>query len=100
VVAREIEKRTGKETRACVLGHLQRGGPPTPVDRQLCTRFGVAAVEMIAEGRYGCMAALRAPEIVAVPLTDAISRIRRVPVDGELVRTARALGISFGDAPV
>lgn len=97
VVATEIERRTGKESRACTLGHLQRGGPPTPVDRQLCTRFGVAAVEMIAAGKYGHMAALRAPEIVAVPLVEAIARIRRVPVDGELVRTARALGTSFGD---
>jgi len=97
VIAAEIQKRTAKETRACVLGHLQRGGPPTPVDRQLCTRFGVAAVEMIAAGKFGHMAALRPPEVVAVPLTEATGRIRTVPLDGELVRTARALGISFGN---
>jgi 6-phosphofructokinase 1 len=97
VVAREVEKRTGKETRACVLGHLQRGGPPTPVDRQLCTRFGVVAVEMIAEGRFGHMAAFRPPEIVPVPLTEAVGGIRQVPVNGEMIRTTRALGISLGD---
>jgi 6-phosphofructokinase 1 len=97
VLAQEIERRTGKETRACVLGHLQRGGPPTPVDRQLCTRFGVVAVEMIAQGRFDHMAAFRPPEIVPVPLKSAIGAIRQVPVDGEIVRTARALGISLGD---
>lgn len=97
VVASEIQRRTGKETRACVLGHLQRGGPPTPVDRQLCTRFGVVAVEMVAAGRFGQMAAFRPPEIVPVPLTEAVGGIRQVPVDGEMIRTTRALGISLGD---
>jgi 6-phosphofructokinase 1 len=97
VVAQEVERRTGKETRACVLGHLQRGGPPTPVDRQLCTRFGVVAVEMIAQGLFGHMAAFCPPEIVSVPLTTVIGGIRQVPVNGEMVRTARALGISLGD---
>lgn len=96
-VAHEIEQRTGKETRACVLGHLQRGGAPTPVDRQLCTRFGVVAVEMIAQGLFGHMAAFRPPEIVPAPLANAAGGIRQVPVDGEMVRTARALGISLGD---
>jgi ATP-dependent phosphofructokinase / diphosphate-dependent phosphofructokinase len=97
VVAQEVERRTGKETRTCVLGHLQRGGPPSPVDRQLCTRFGVVAVEMIAQGLFGHMAAFHPPEIVPVPLTSAIGGIRQVPLDGEMVRTARALGISLGD---
>jgi 6-phosphofructokinase 1 len=97
IVAHEIESRTGKETRVCVLGHLQRGGPPTPVDRQLCTRFGVVAVEMIAEGRFGQMAAFRPPEIVPVPLAEVIGGIRQVPVNGEMIRTTRALGISLGD---
>jgi 6-phosphofructokinase 1 len=97
VIAREVERRTGKEARACILGHLQRGGSPTPVDRQLCTRFGVVAVEMIAEGLFGSIAAFRPPEIVPVPLTEVIGGIRQVPVNGEMVRTARALGISMGD---
>jgi phosphofructokinase-like protein len=96
-IADEVGRRTGKETRACILGHLQRGGPPTPVDRQLCTRFGVAAVTMIAEGLTGYMASYLPPEVVPVPLRAAVGQIRTVPQDGELVRTCRALGISFGD---
>jgi 6-phosphofructokinase 1 len=96
LVADEIERRTGKETRCVVLGHLQRGGSPTPVDRQLCTRFGVSAVELIAAGKFGYMVALRPPEIVPVLISDAVGRIRTVPPDGEMVRTARALGTSFG----
>jgi 6-phosphofructokinase 1 len=97
VVAAEIEKRTGKETRVCVLGHLQRGGGPTTFDRLLCTRFGARAVQMIADQQYGHMVALQPPDTVAVKLTEAIGRIRTVPVTGDLVQTARALGICFGD---
>ena len=97
MLARELGKRTAKEARAVVLGHLQRGGAPTPWDRQLCTRFGVSAVQMLADGRYGFMTAYQPPEIVPVPIVDAIGRIRTVPPDGELTRVARALGISFGD---
>ena len=96
-VAAEIEKRTCKETRVCVLGHLQRGGGPTTFDRLICTCFGAKAVQLIAEGQYGYMVALRPPDTVAVKLTEAIGRLRTVPVDGELVHTARALGICFGD---
>ncbi len=97
VVAAEIQRRTGKETRVCVLGHLQRGGAPTSFDRLLCTRFGARAVQLIAEEKYGHMVALQPPDIVAVKLTDAIGHLRTVPRDGELLQTARALGISFGD---
>jgi 6-phosphofructokinase 1 len=97
IVAREIEQRTGKETRLCVLGHLQRGGTPTPLDRQLCTRFGVRAVQLIAEKRYGYMVTCRPPEIPAVPIADAVGRIRTVPPDGELVASARDVGICFGN---
>jgi len=97
VMAAQIEKRTGKEARVCVLGHLQRGGGPTSFDRLLCTRFGVMAVELIAEKKFGHMVTLRPPVTSAVKITEAIGRIRNVPVDGDLVRTARALGISFGD---
>jgi 6-phosphofructokinase 1 len=96
-VADEIQKRTGKETRVCVLGHLQRGGKPTTFDRLLCTRFGAKAVQFVAEERYGCMVASRPPDMIPVPITKAIGRLRCVPVDGDLVRTARALGISFGE---
>ena len=79
VVAEEIRKRTGKETRVCVLGHLQRGGAPTRFDRLLCTRFGARAVQIIADGKYGQMVALRPPDTVAVKLSDAIGRLRAVP---------------------
>jgi 6-phosphofructokinase 1 len=97
VVASEIQERTGKETRVCVLGHLQRGGAPTSFDRLLCTRFGARAVQLIAEEKYGHMVALRPPDTVAVKLTEAIGRLRAVPPNGDIVQTARALGISFGD---
>lgn len=97
VVAAEVEKRTGKETRVCVLGHLQRGGGPTTFDRLLCTRFGARAVQLIADGMYGYMVALQPPDTVAVKITEAIGRLRTVPLDGDIVQTARALGISFGD---
>jgi 6-phosphofructokinase 1 len=96
VVADEIQERSGKQTRAVVLGHLQRGGSPTAWDRQLCTRFGVFAVETIADSLFGQMVALTPEGIAPVPITEAIDQIRTVPLDGELVRVGRALGISFG----
>jgi ATP-dependent phosphofructokinase / diphosphate-dependent phosphofructokinase len=97
VVAQEIQKRTGKETRVCVLGHLQRGGAPTSFDRLLCTRFGARAVQLIAEERYGYMVALHPPDTVAVKLSGAVGRLRAVPPNGDIVQAGRALGISFGD---
>jgi len=96
-VAAEIQRQTGKETRVCVLGHLQRGGGPTTFDRLLCTRFGARAIQLVADRQYGYMVALRPPDTVAVKITDAIGRLRTVPLDGDLVQTARALGISFGE---
>jgi 6-phosphofructokinase 1 len=96
-VAAEIQKRTGKETRVCVLGHLQRGGAPTSFDRLLCTRFGAHAVRLIAEEKYGYMTALQPPDTVPVKISEAVGRLRTVPPDGDIVRTARALGISLGD---
>jgi ATP-dependent phosphofructokinase / diphosphate-dependent phosphofructokinase len=96
-VAAEIQKRSGKETRVCVLGHLQRGGGPTTADRLLCTRFGSRAVQLIAEEQYGYMVSLQPPDIVAVKITEAIGRLRTVPPHGDIVETARALGLSFGD---
>ncbi|WCJ58924.1 ATP-dependent 6-phosphofructokinase [Fontisphaera persica] len=97
VVAAEIQKRTGKETRVCVLGHLQRGGGPTTFDRMICTQFGAMAVRLIAGEQYGYMAALRPPEVVAVPIREAIGRLRTIDPKGELVQTARDLGVSLGD---
>jgi 6-phosphofructokinase 1 len=95
--AKELEARTGKEARYVVLGHLQRGGAPTSFDRTLATRFGGKAVELILQGQFGAMVASRPPDLVAVPLGDVVGRIKAVPLDSDLVRTARALGVSFGD---
>jgi 6-phosphofructokinase 1 len=96
-VAREIEERTGKETRTVVLGHLQRGGSPTPYDRILAMRFGAAAVRVIAEGTTGVMVALDPPIVRTVPLAEATSRMKTVPLDSDVVCTAREMGLSLGD---
>ena len=96
-LARQIGEQTGRETRAMVLGHLQRGGIPTSFDRLIAMRFGAAAVRCVERGQFGCMVALDPPEVKAVPLEAAISRIKRVPLDSDLVQTARDVGVSFGD---
>ena len=96
-VAHSIEEMTGKETRSLVLGHLQRGGSPTTFDRCLALRFGAAAVRLVAERKFGMMVALQPPRIVAVPIAEAITTPRRVPLDSDTLETARDLGISFGD---
>lgn len=89
---------THKEVRVSVLGHIQRGGSPTPFDRVLATRFGVAAVDLIANRQFGKMVRLRQECITAVDIADAIGQMKSVDPNGELISTARALGISFGDA--
>ena len=96
-LARQIEERTGHETRSLVLGHLQRGGEPIAYDRLLALRFGSAAVELVRDGCLGCMVALRPPEVLSVPLKEAVAKLKLVPTDGDLVRTARNIGVSFGD---
>ncbi|HLH24660.1 MAG TPA: ATP-dependent 6-phosphofructokinase [Chloroflexota bacterium] len=93
----EIEARMEVEARAVVLGHLQRGGSPVAFDRVLGTRFGAAAARLIAAGGFGQMVALQTPRVVPVPLAEAVGALKRVPPDGELVQTARGLGIGFGD---
>ncbi|HEY6153375.1 MAG TPA: ATP-dependent 6-phosphofructokinase [Candidatus Udaeobacter sp.] len=97
VVSAEIEKSTGKESRVCVLGHLQRGGSPTTFDRALCSIFGATAVELIAAGEFGRMVAFTGPQVGSIKISDAVGKLKTVRADGNLVRTARALGISFGD---
>ena len=92
----DLEKVTGRETRCVVLGHLQRGGRPNAFDRMLATNYGSCAVRALAEGKSGVMVALQAGDVVTVPLTEAIKNIKTVPPDGQLVRTARDTGISFG----
>ena len=96
VLANQITDRTGKEARALALRHLQRGGGPIAYDRLIALRFGAAAVECIARGEFGCMVALDPPDVKAVPLADLVGSYRTVPTDGDVVATARALGISFG----
>jgi phosphofructokinase-like protein len=97
LVAADLERLTGKETRNVVLGHLQRGGAPTSYDRILATRFGARAVELLMEGTFDHMVAFHPPDIVAVPLEKVVGRTRTVPPDFDVIRTARAMGISLGD---
>jgi ATP-dependent phosphofructokinase / diphosphate-dependent phosphofructokinase len=97
LVAAALEQLTGKETRTVVLGHLQRGGSPTSYDRVLATRFGTTAVDVLLSGEHDCMVASRPPDIVTVPLSQIVGRTRTVPVDSDVVRTARAVGIGFGE---
>ncbi|HEX9937062.1 MAG TPA: ATP-dependent 6-phosphofructokinase [Longimicrobium sp.] len=96
-LAAAIEAMTGKETRTLVLGHIQRGGTPIAFDRNLALRFGTAAVRCIREGSLGTMVGLQGQNVRAVPLAEAISAIKRVPLDSDLVQCARQLGISLGD---
>jgi 6-phosphofructokinase 1 len=96
-VSREIATRTEKETRTCVLGHLQRGGAPTTLDRILGTRFGVKAVGLIHEGLIGHMVSYQNYHVLAVPISEAVHRLRLVSPASQMVQTARAVGISFGD---
>jgi 6-phosphofructokinase 1 len=79
LLADEIEKRTGKEARCTVLGHIQRGGTPTAFDRVLATRFGVHAVQAVHDEAFGVMVALRGTDIVRVPLAEATSQLKLVP---------------------
>jgi ATP-dependent phosphofructokinase / diphosphate-dependent phosphofructokinase len=96
-VAARLAELTGKETRTVVLGHLLRGGSPTALDRLLGLRFGAAAVRAIEEGQDGIMVGLQPPDVVYVPLEEATRRLKTVPLDGDTMRTARDLGVNFGD---
>jgi 6-phosphofructokinase 1 len=97
IVASRLAQLTGKETRAVVLGHLQRGGAPTAFDRTLATRFGGKAVEMLLRGQFGKMVANHPPDLVPIPLGEVVGKTKRVPLDYDLLLTARAIGVSFGD---
>jgi 6-phosphofructokinase 1 len=89
ILAREIEKRTSFETRAVILGHIQRGGSPSAFDRVLATRYGLGAIDMVHRGEFGCMAALRANKIVSITLSEAISKNR--VVDDEMIQIVDGL---------
>ena len=97
VLAAQLEEMTRREARCVVLGHLQRGGGPTAFDRVLATRFGGAAVELIQRGVFGKMVANNPPDIVPIPLADVVGRTKTVPLDSDLIKTARAIGVTLGD---
>jgi len=96
IVGKHIEEQ-GYETRVTVLGHLQRGGTPTPFDRWLATRYGAAAVRLAAQGEFDRMVALRAGKIIDISLEEVTKTVKRVDVNDDAVITARGMGISFGD---
>ena len=93
----DLIERAGHEARVTILGHLQRSAPPTPADRVLATRFGAAAVDLVAAKKFGRMTAVQGGRITTLPLARVAGRVKRVPRDHELVLAARALGTSFGD---
>ncbi len=95
-----IERRTYIESRACVLGHMQRGGTPTAFDRWLSTLYGAKALDMVLEGKFGYMASFRNFGITEVKISDAISKLKRVDPHGEEVRAALEVGMSFGSAQI
>jgi 6-phosphofructokinase 1 len=97
VLAEQISELTGKEARAIALRHVQRGGSPISYDRLIALRFGAAAVQCVEDGEFGYMVALDPPLVRTIPLDVAVNRQKRVPIDGDVVATARALGIRFGD---
>jgi len=95
-IATELARLTNREARSVLLGHLQRGGDPTSVDRILATRFGAKALELAVAGQFGVMVALRAGDLVAVELQNVVGRMNMVPRDSDTVQAARAVGIEFG----
>jgi 6-phosphofructokinase 1 len=97
LIAIALEHMLKKETRYVVLGHLQRGGTPSAYDRVLATRFGSFAVELLLKRQFGVMTALHSPDIVAVPLERVTGQTRQVPIDADIIRTARNVGIALGD---
>ena len=97
LLAAQIAKQTGKETRSLSLGHLLRGGSPTTFDRVLGQRFGAAAVQAVADAKWGYMVASDPPDVVLVPLEAVTEESDQVPLDSDSVITARAQGISLGD---
>src|SRR5207249_1932076 len=96
-VAKTISRRLGIETRVTVLGHLQRGGVPTPFDRILATRFGTHAAELLAQGKYNCMVCLKGSAVTEVPMDKVAGKLKMVPPDHPLIHAARHVGTNFGD---
>lgn len=96
-LADEIEKKTRVETRATILGHVQRGGIPTPFDRVLATRYGAKAMELVLQGKFGRMAAYKDGKMTDVPIQKAVGKLKLVPKDSPLIKSAKAIGVGFGD---
>ncbi len=96
-VADDISKATGHEVRVAVPGHIQRGGSPSPYDRVLSTRLGTKAAELIKNESYGFMVGMKNDEVVPVPLNEVAGRLKCVPLDNEVIASARSIGVSFGD---
>jgi len=96
-VADEVERLTGLESRAIVLGHIQRGGTPTPHDRVLATRFGCHAFELLMAGQFGRLVVQQAGRIDSVPISEVAGKVRTIPLDSEVLRAARTIGTSFGE---
>lgn len=96
-IAAELEAMTGQEARVTVPGHYQRGGPPCPYDRVLATQFGTASADLIINKHFGRMVAIQAGNIVSIPLEDAASKTKFLPVDHPMIQVARDMGISLGD---
>jgi ATP-dependent phosphofructokinase / diphosphate-dependent phosphofructokinase len=96
-ITHELERLTGLESRVTILGHVQRGGVPSPADRLLATRLGTAAARFIAEGQYGIMVGAKGDGAVAVPLEEVVGKRKNVPLDHPWIQTARDLDICLGD---
>lgn len=98
-IADAIKEKTGLETRETILGYIQRGGTPSPMDRVLATRYGAAAVELIAQQQFGLMVNLVGNQISSIPLSEVGGNLRLVPMDLPLINKARKMGVCFGDDP-
>ena len=96
-VADEVTKRSGLESRSMVLGHIQRGGTPTPHDRVLATQFGYHAFQLLTAGRFNELVIMKDNKLNSVPIVDVAEKIRTVPLDHPLIAAARGVGSSFGD---
>ena len=96
-IAEELKALTGQEIRVTIPGHYQRGGAPCPADRLLTSRLGVAAAQLIRDGKFGNMVAVQDDKIVPVPLSEVAGKLKTVPPDSDIVQAARDLGLSMGD---
>ena len=96
-IANAIKEKTGLETRETILGYIQRGGTPSPMDRVLGTRFGASAVELIAQKKFGHMVKLDGSQISSIPLSEVGGKLRLVPMDLPLIKKTRRMGVCFGD---